>query len=308
MQKPLFKGPKPIDWMKLGILNEVTVFDQDAPDHNGAMRSSLYSALRSPDNLIIMPKTVFTKGPKDRWIKHIQGQNWVMLEQKGSGFLVCMPKNFLINPEDMKASIQHLDLNPDQLDQVTLDDIYTQNAKQKRPTVEQWEALWSGSLLLKKRWCFIGHGLSNGDKTSHRDEDTYIAALQKPNFHKLILALKKHANQFIVFDSCHIGRTLPESQRQFFSECHFPIYLNGRIDTPTSVFDLDYSFFWVGVHDFLKNPSRGSKTSKAFSKHLRDYRKEFPEFEPCKGFGLYINQPALLSPHSAGIPMGFKTS
>jgi hypothetical protein len=47
------KGPKPVDWLKLGILNVFSVFDLDAADDNGSMRKRLYYAIRSPDNLLV---------------------------------------------------------------------------------------------------------------------------------------------------------------------------------------------------------------------------------------------------------------
>ena len=114
---------------------------------------------------------------------------------------------------------------------------------------------------------------------------------------KLIRAVKKHKNEFIYFESCHIGRTLPQFQQQLFSRCDFPVMLEGRIDSPTYAIHLDNSLFWLGVHDFLKNYSHGTKTAIALKEQLNHYRKELPEFEPSKQFGYYQNQPALLSPH-----------
>ena len=83
------------------------------------------------------------------------GQNVVMLE-KDSGFLVFIPKKLLKNPEDLPSSLRHLDLDPEQLKPVTLDDIYAEGKDQKSPKIERWEDLWSQNCQLKKRWFFVG--------------------------------------------------------------------------------------------------------------------------------------------------------
>src|SRR5262249_35462376 len=70
---------------------------------------------------------------------------------------------------------------------------------------------------------------------------------------------------------------------------------------------LDNSLFWLGIHDFLNNHSYGIKTTKALNVHLNKYSTELPEFEPSNAFNCYVNQPALLLPHSKGVPAGFRT-
>lgn len=306
LQKNTPKGPKRIDWLKQGVMNIVTVFDQDAFDSNGAMKYDLYGALHSKDNILITSKRCFLcNTSKGRWDEYLKKQDLMMLEQKDSGFLVFIPKNLLVNSGDWKASLKHLDIDPEQLNPVTLEEIYAKGGPQ--PNIDQWSALWTKSPQLKKRWYFAGHGSSNKNKQARMDEKTFLVALKEPEFKKMIDVVKAQKPEFICFNSCYIGRTIPESQRQLFSDCNFPVVLDGRIDKSTIAIHLDFSLFWLGIHEYLKEYSQSTRTAVALENHLNHYRKELPEFKASDNFALYVNQPALLSPHGKECPFGFKT-
>ena len=295
------KGLQPVDWVKEGILNVVTILDQDIPDDNGAMKYVLYSAIRSPDNLIIIPKTVFTEVSKEMWKQYIAYQNLVLLEQKASGFLVFVPKN-LCKGSDLTSSLAHLDLDPDQLTPVTFDDIY-KNPKGERPKIEQWERLWSSSSHLKKRWHIAGHGQSeNNDGKS-----TSIVALNIPHFSQLLKAIKKQKTEFVSFESCHIARTIPEKQLEFIPEGEFPVLIWGRNDEPSHSHHPNLSLFWMGIQNYLKNDFKSKKIETSLDEFMNNYNKDLPEFNGKSTSCDYENQPLVLPIHSKNSPVGFKS-
>jgi replicative superfamily II helicase len=49
LQQKTLGSLQPIDWLKQGILNVSSLFDQDAPDRNGTSQIKMYDALCSPD-------------------------------------------------------------------------------------------------------------------------------------------------------------------------------------------------------------------------------------------------------------------
>ena len=294
-EKPLQKLHS-VDWLNQGILNVATLFDQDLADENGAIRFNLYNVISAPDNIAIIPKTIFTAEVEDRlqrWLRDME-----IFEQKESGFVVLIPK-VLLRKDSMENSLASLGLNPTQLSPTTIQNVF-HNFKNEKATIDQWEAIWSPSSPLKKRWFFSGHGMSE-----YEDKAIKIAGLNESHFSKLSQVIQNQNTEIAIFETCHGGRTLPEVQNKYFAQGGFSVLSWSRIDSPTFADHFDFHSLWHGIHDYIKNSSHEQKALDSLQPLMNQYMQSLPEFKSTH-IADYEKQPRILPAHSSASPTGFK--